>query len=238
MGTAAQKSSIHRKFGEVAGHDIHPALEILREKPIHTIALSQLRCTQITVGMQQSEHKREKIKELSKRPGELLDYLMKHPIRVVLGPDGHAYVIDHHHLALALINEGYETVPMVVEDDFSGLARGRTPKQAMAKFWAVMEEKKYVHPYDENGKRRAISAIPKKLKDLKDDPYRSLAGFAREAGAFDKIMTPFAEFEWADYFRAHISEKMIRKHFDKALDMAIELAHQAAAKKLPGFTPG
>jgi hypothetical protein len=237
MGKIKQPS-IHRKFGEAAGHNIHPALEILREKPLHTIALSQLRCTQITVGMRQSEYKREKIHELSKRPGELLEYLLQHPIRVVLGPDGHAYVIDHHHLALALINEGYETVPMVVEDDFSRLSKGRTPGEAMEKFWAVMEKKKYVHPYDENGKRRAISAIPKKLTDLKDDPYRSLAGFAREAGAFDKIMAPFAEFEWADYFRKNIPEKLIRKHFDKALDMAIELAHEAAAKKLPGFTPG
>jgi hypothetical protein len=188
--------------------------------------------------MRQSEHKQEKIHDLRKRPGELLEYLLQHPIRVVLGPDGHAYAIDHHHLALALINEGYETVPMVVEDDFSGLAKGRKPKEAMEKFWKVMEDKKYVHPYDENGKRRAISAIPKKITDLKDDPYRSLAGFAREAGAFEKIMTPFAEFEWADYFRENIPEKLVRKHFDKALDMAVELAHKAAAKKLPGFTPG
>ena len=72
----------------------------------------------MTVGMLQVKHKRVRLKALEKRPSELVDFIIEHPIRVVLGPKEKVYVVDHHHLALALIKERFETAPMVVEKDF------------------------------------------------------------------------------------------------------------------------
>jgi hypothetical protein len=195
----------------------------------HIIPLSLLRPTQITVGLLQVKHKRKGVRRLAKRPAELVEFILEHPIRIVLGPAERAYVIDHHHLALALMKEEYETAPMQVEEDFSACS--------LKEFWKKMQAEKFVHPYDSHGKRKPLSAIPKELKELKDDPYRSLAGFVRMAGGFAKVETPFAEFLWADYFRARIPRDSVKDHFDKALKKALTLAHGADAKKLPGYLP-
>jgi hypothetical protein len=90
------------------------------------ILLSRLRPTQLTVGMLEVKHKRKRLRALEKRPAELVDFILEMPIRVVLGPAGKAYVIDHHHLALALLMEDFQTAPMEIEADFSTLALQRT----------------------------------------------------------------------------------------------------------------
>ncbi len=191
------------------------------------ILLSKLKPTQITVGMRQVELKREQIRKLAKDPEKLTEFLLDRPIRVVLGPGGDAYVIDHHHLALALIREKHQSAPMQVDADYSRLSVGD--------FWKKMSEMKYMHPHDADGKLRPVSEIPATIEGLVDDPYRSLAGFARNAGAFKKVKTPFAEFEWADYFRTRISKEMLAEKFDKAVKLAVSIANDDAAKDLPGY---
>jgi hypothetical protein len=195
----------------------------------HIIPLALLRPTQITVGLLQVKHKRKSLRSLTKRPAELVEFILEHPVRIVMGPAERAYVIDHHHLALALIKERYETAPMQVEEDFSTCS--------MKEFWKKMQARKFVHPYDAQGRRKPLTAIPKQLKHLEDDPYRSLAGFVRIGGGFAKVQTPFAEFLWADYFRTRIARDMIEDHFTKALKNALVLAADAAAKSLPGYLP-
>jgi hypothetical protein len=194
----------------------------------HTsISIVQLRPTQITVGMLQVEHKRKQLRQLEKRPSELIEFILEHPIRVVLGPGEAAYVIDHHHLALALKLEQFETAPMRVAHNFSSLAP--------ASFMKKMQSAGLIHPYDAAGKLKPPRDIPKKLKGLEDDPYRSLAGFVREAGGYEKVETPYAEFVWADFYRSRIKEKMAHKHFSRALKFAIDLAYAPDAAALPGF---
>ena len=56
----------------------------------------------------------------------------------------------------------------------------------------------------------------------------------REAGGYRKVPAPFAEFQWADYFRTRINEKFLRKHFHQALKQAIALASHKDATGLPG----
>jgi hypothetical protein len=191
------------------------------------IPLNQLRPTQITVGMLQVAHKQKRLREMLRRPAELVEFIIERPIRVVLGPRGGAYVIDHHHLALALIREKYETAPMDIEADFSALTEDA--------FWKKMLSRKFTHPYDAEGKQRPLSRIPRTLKALEDDVYRSLAGFVREEGGYEKVDAPFAEFLWADYFRPRIHRKLVVRHFDKALAHAVKSARQPEAKGLPGF---
>src|SRR5579884_3209382 len=102
------------------------------------VDLSRLRPTQLTVGMLEVKHKRRRLRELEKRPGELVKFILEMPIRVVLGPGKKAYVIDHHHRALALLKEEVEYAPMEIEDDFSHLS--------MRAFWKRMEAGQFVHP--------------------------------------------------------------------------------------------
>ena len=43
------------------------------------------------------------------------------------------------------------------------------------------------------------------MKDLVDDPFRSLAGELRRVGGYAKDTTPFSEFLWADFLRRRSS---------------------------------
>jgi len=155
------------------------------------------------------------------------DFLAAHPIPAVIGPEGKLYVTDHHHLGRALWEASVETGVFLVEADLSELH----PEP----FWAEMAARHWVHPIDAQGTRHGVDALPKHIKGLVDDPYRSLAGYVRNAGGFEKTDTAFAEFLWADFFRRRIRIGSKREDFDRAVRAALELAHSAAAKDLPGF---
>jgi hypothetical protein len=76
----------------------------VREPLLEPVAISDLRPTQITVGMREVKAKRKHWRDESGRKGE--EFLGKHLIPVILGPKHRHYVIDHHHLARALHDEG------------------------------------------------------------------------------------------------------------------------------------
>src|SRR5215472_15537673 len=72
----------------------------VREPILHPIAIDELRPTQITVGMREVVAKRRAWRE--KKDHKAGEFLGDHMIPVILGPKERYYVIDHHHLALAL----------------------------------------------------------------------------------------------------------------------------------------
>jgi hypothetical protein len=223
---------IAKIFGvnDVAGDDPIPAGKDKSKSKLVTVKLKKLRPTQLAVGLRQVELKQERLRKLAKdKKDKLEDFITERPIRVVMGPDNDAYIIDHHHLGLALMREGHTTAPVEVVADYSGLS--------VAAFWKKMEEMNYVYPYDADGKKRTVGEIPDSLTKMQDDPYRALAGFARNEGAFKKDWTPFAEFKWADYFRKLIPKADVEKDFDKALKKAVEFAKDPAASHLPGYIP-
>jgi hypothetical protein len=73
------------------------------------------------------------------------------------------------------------------------------------------------------------------VKQLIDDPYRSLAGELRRAGGYAKEDTPFSEFLWADYLRHRIKPKLVDHHFETAVEKALVLANSTSARYLPGW---
>ena len=83
-------------------------------------------------------------------------------------------------------------------------------------FWGVLDNHKWVYPYDAKGERQHYRDIPKTVVDLKDDPFRSLAGELRRVGGFAKDTTPFSEFLWADFLRRRMSRKSVDANFEKA----------------------
>jgi hypothetical protein len=188
--------------------------------------LLDLHPTQITAGLAEVAQKRREWAGLSKKNRKEL--LASHWFPAVLGPRGRSYIVDHHHLGLALHEEGVERVKLMVLDDLSYLAP--------TIFWRVMEQRNWVHPFDHTGKRRPYTDIPARVTDLADDPYRSLAGMLRAAGGFAKDTSPFAEFLWADYLRPHITRAQIRKAIDVALREAQGLAKSPLARYLPGWS--
>jgi hypothetical protein len=192
-----------------------------------SIDLSRLRPTQFTVGMREVKFKRKHLRLLERRPAELVNYILLTPIRVVLGPANKAYVIDHHHLGLALLKEHFESAPMDVVADFS--------KLSPPAFWKRMQRENFLHLVNAKGIPKPLDDLPKRLTRLKDDPYRSLAGFVRLAGGYAKTQTPFAEFTWADFYRPRIKAKSLHQEFDAAVKKGVRMAKSAAAKGLPGY---
>ena len=197
----------------------------VREPMLKPVAILSLHPTQLTVGMREVKEKRKRWREhKKKKQSELLG---KHMIPVVLGPNERHYVIDHHHLARALHDEGVKDVLVNVIADLSMVDRDA--------FWGVLDNKRWAYPYDAKGERRHFSEVPKTVAELKDDPFRSLAGELRRLGGFAKDTTPFSEFLWADFLRRHIARKDVDGNFDKALEKALVLARSKQAVYLPGW---
>jgi hypothetical protein len=197
----------------------------VREPVLHPVPLKELRPTQITVGMREVHAKQKAWKEQDKR--KRAEFLGRHMIPVVRGPKERFYVIDHHHLSLALHNEGVKSVLVISIADLRALA--------VDEFWVHLDNRCWVHPYNAKGRRCNFEEIPIRIADLKDDPYRSLAGELRRMGGFAKDTTPFSEFLWADFMRRQISRNDIGKDFDRTLERAMKLAKSAQANYLPGW---
>lgn len=187
--------------------------------------LASLRPTQMTVGFREVARKRRAWRDRAGKDGP--EFLGRHMIPVVIGPSGKRFVIDNHHLALALIHEGVEHCLTKAVADLSMLDKPA--------FWTFMDNRNWLHPFDAEGRRRPRRELPRTLQDLGDDPYRSLAGELRRAGGYAKDETPYSEFLWGDFLRRRIDRKRLDQDFDAVLDQALSACRSPEARYLPGW---
>jgi hypothetical protein len=190
------------------------------------VRLSRLRPTQISVGYAEVELKAKQWSTLSKK--RLSVELERHLFPAVIGPGGDHFIVDHHHLGIALMEQGIQDAFVAVLDDLSWLEP--------AVFWRTMEFRAWSHPYDNRGERRDYRDIPTSLTKLQNDPYRALAGLVRNAGGFAKDQAPFVEFLWADFFRPRVAARAIKKDPLKAAREGVRLAQSSEARYLPGWS--
>lgn len=191
-----------------------------------TVSIAALRPTQITVG---ASHVEQKKHATMRQPDDLRHlFLRQHAVQVVIGPQQRLYIADHHHWARAWHELGIEHVPAIVKVDLHHL-----PEPA---FWLHMLDHHLVHPYDEEGRRQPLGALPPDVAGMRDDPYRSLEAFARQSGGYRKVEQAYPDFRWADFFR-----REIQGPFESVADMAsalvraVRLARSPKAKDLPGY---
>jgi hypothetical protein len=196
-----------------------------REPVLNPVRIKTLRPTQMTLGLREVNEKRKEWRERGGDKGA--EYLGKHMIPVVLGPKGRHYLIDHHHLARALEDEGVRDVLVNIVADLSSLAR--------EEFWIFLDNRDWCHPYDTDGHRRDFDAIPGTVAEMQDDPFRSLAGDLRRVGGYAKDEAPFSEFIWADFLRRRLKRKAVEKNYANALAKALILAKSGNADYLPGW---
>jgi hypothetical protein len=204
--------------------------------------LSELHPTQASVGMEEVRIKANKLKgEMQRRSGsDFLSYLRKHDKveLIVIGPGGNFYITDRHHLARALYDIGETTTYCNIVNNLSDT----TPDA----FWKYMKDNNEVYLKDHNGNVITPHDLPTSVKDLRNDPFRSLAGEVRESCGLDKDDKgsrgeEYVEFRWADYLRAHwaqtgIAAEDIHTNFDRASKAALRLAARKEAASLPGYT--
>ena len=128
------------------------------EPELHPVKVADLRPTQMTVGMREV---REKLERLRKHlPKKIGTFLGSHLIPVVRGPKDRMYVIDHHHLALALHREGVRDILVSVVADLSELDADA--------FWTVLDHRSWVHPYDANGRRVQAAILTRVVPEVRD----------------------------------------------------------------------
>jgi hypothetical protein len=193
---------------------------------VDRIAIAKLRPTQLTVGYREVAAKRAAWDALTKAARK--QFLDGHVVPVVLGPNQRRYVVDHHHLARALADDGQDTVLVGQLADFSVLSK--------PEFWLVMQHRRWVYPFDANGERQPFEALPKTIAQLVDDPWRSLAAAVRDAGGYAKENEPFAEFLWADFLRRRVDPILLAGDFKEAIKAALKQVHTSAAEHLPGWS--
>jgi hypothetical protein len=199
--------------------------DIAQKLHLQAVGITNMFPTQMTVGMREVDIKRNRWRD--KNEDEASYYLHTHQIPVILGPGTGHYIIDRHHLLLALLEEGVRAVSISVVANLSGLS--------FNEFWTTLESRNWTHPFDAEGRRRPYDAMPTSVADLIDDPYRSLAGAVKRAGGYAKDKSPFSEFRWADFLRPRIARELIKRDFGRTLTLAMNLAQTTEAAALPGW---
>jgi hypothetical protein len=191
------------------------------------VSLGDLRPTQGAVGMRAVAAKRQRIKGRSQSTRRIESYLGKRVIPAILGPEREVYMLDRHHMSLALHRSGIQDVFVSILADLSAMPRER--------FWRRMERDGLLHPYDATGARIHPSQLPTSVCELAHDPYRDLAWSVRRMGGFKKTVLPFSEFRWANFFRARIARELVHRDYGMAVRKALCLTGSRAARALPGY---
>lgn len=195
------------------------------EPLLHSVELAELRPTQMTVGLTEVARKRHEWN--ARTDGDRPDFLGRHMIPVVIGPKGRRWMVDHHHLARALHDEGVVHVLVSVVADLGHLKPDP--------FMTYMDNRNWLHPFDDKGRRHGYDALPKHIGKLTDDPYRSLAGELRRAGGYAKADILYSEFLWANFLRQRIKPSRLADDFEACVRKALTLARSRDAAHLPGW---
>ena len=171
--------------------------------------------------------KRQKVERRASSSRKLRRFLENRPIPAIRGPHDDLFIIDHHHLSLALLKSEVDEAFVRVVGDLSHLPR--------KSFLAKMAGLGLLHAYDGHGRAVCPTKLPDRLDELRGDPFRDLAWSVREAGGFAKTGKPYAEFRWADFFRTRIPRSTVRRDFDYAHDRAMWIARSRDAARMPGY---
>lgn len=193
------------------------------------IKILDLKPTQFAVGMLEVDEKIGIVRGYDKK--QLRDFIDENPVPVVVSPQGEPYIVDHHHFLCVCYHIGVKKVRVTVVRDFSGR------RMSYAAFWKWMFKSRNAYPFCQfgEGPRKALY-LPKDIRGLADDPYRSIAWFVRKAGAFENSEKNFAEFKWANFFRSRrLLDRFGPKGMPEALEKAAKLAQSPEARRLPGY---
>ncbi len=169
----------------------------------YKLLVKDLSPTQFAAGRAEVLYKaRRMAKKFEDDPKKLHDYLLMHPVPVVKRGK-QFFLTDHHHMVLAL----YEALNDKVGDDLSVYVRVMFDGSSLntTHFWKTMFEHKYVYLFSDNGGGpHTPESLPKHIKDLGFDSYRSLAWLVRDRHGYFKNDAAFSEFKWANFFRTRI----------------------------------
>jgi len=192
------------------------------------IALSALRPTQMCVGMAEIRSRQNDFAKDS--PQERRRYLRQKPTPLVRSQAGDLWMVDRHHRLRGLMEEdpgatafGYVALDLPFRD----------PQQVLEDLrqrgWLYLFDGRGLGPF-------APSALPQKLTDTQDDPYRSLVWkLKRERVITAAPLIPFHEFRWGAWLRSRTLPPFSSERLEPALPSARALARSRGASHLAGW---
>jgi hypothetical protein len=188
-----------------------------------------LKPTQFAVGMLEVEEKIEIVRGYGKK--QIRDFVDENPVPVVISPWGDLYIVDHHHFLAVCYHMDIKKVRVTIVKDLS------KRKMSYTGFWKWMFKSRNSYPFCQfgEGPRKALY-LPRDIRGVADDPYRSLAWFVRKAGGFENSDRNYAEFKWANFFRSRgLLDRNGLSELPRALPKAVKIAQSPSAKRLPGY---
>lgn len=218
------------------------------------LRIGELLPTQNAVGLDEVN---DKVRRYSaKTKDELKDYLMVHPVPVVIGNGGSFYLTDHHHLVNALWKTAEGKNKAGIDTDNARVVVRVLHNVADLKgphFWKAMDKYRLVYLFDNyGGGPIRPKDLCRHIKDLANDPYRSLAWAVRTRYGYSKSPHAFAEFLWADFFRIRIViddwifkdkirsgdilfSALPEERRKEIIDLAMQWARSPEARGIPGY---
>lgn len=189
------------------------------------VRIEALHPTQLTLGMSEVKRRARNMGAMAR--SELKALVAGKPIPHVVGPGRRIYMVDHHHLCRALLRIDAEKAVLGEQvDDLSALD--------LPRFWQEMERRNLCWPIDVDGNRRPCVKIPGHVKELTDNPWRTLARGVR-GRAYSNEDTPFQEFMWGNYYRSFMTTRLLEADIDLAEDLAVKVSRLDEAQDLPGY---
>ncbi|BBH52062.1 ParB/Srx family N-terminal domain-containing protein [Fluviispira sanaruensis] len=220
---------------------------------ICSIAFADIRPTQFTYG---DSYVLDMKQRFTGKPSIAQEFFCKKPPSLVIGPKNAEgfYLTDGHHrmkLAEKLMKEDSNIFTILVQIDKNIYLSN--PDMDQNAFWDEMIKNNDVYLKDK-GISRSPEELPKRISNVTNDPYRSLAGFIADdisKFCFDTSLPSygnFAEFFWGDYFREtkgfenYTDEKnyqtikeRIQNYRLPGSDKIVNLCKISEAEKLPGY---
>ena len=166
---------------------------------------------------------------------------------VIKAPDGNFYLVDRHHNTRAIYEYYLNNEDVLHVDPLSvrilvTVKKDYSDSATMDDFWDKMERKNYFWPYEFDQLsskyiKYDYKILPKNIKDLGNDPYRSAMGLAQKE-AFEEPTGEevyFFQFKWGmcvaqlgfiDPLKFDGSEKVIKKSINFLTLNADEMAKE------------
>ena len=191
--------------------------------------------TQFCLGFREVTFKAGLLDRMS--PAQATAFMKKKNVPVVIGPGGVPYLADGHHTVRALLES---TQP---DKRVYGHILANWSRLPLGEFWQRMVEHHYAYLKGSEGRGPVDPAkLPANLLGMQSDPYRSLAWGVLAHHGYREVKGPsgfFQEFHWGDYFRDKVRwNDNDTASFERAVVEAVALAHDPAARALPGYIPG
>lgn len=198
------------------------------ERELIEVRIADLRPTQMCVGLAEVRSRQRDFSDES--ADERRAYLASKPVPLVQGGDGAVWMIDRHHRLRGLVEMDPNAIAfgyVVLRLDTA--TRDHVLEELRRRGWLYLYDGRGVGPHP-------ATALPARLPDLLDDPYRSLVWKLKREGLVAAApLIPFHEFRWGAWLRSRHLPPFSSERLEPALPAARALVRSHAAAHLAGW---